>query len=75
MSEYPDADGLAAEGDRNCRPLFAEYVGLDYNQSQYTFWSYYPHPDDWPDDRTIHCALGNASRTPHDGGSAKDSRQ
>ena len=53
MSEYPDADGLAAEGDRNCRPLFAEYVGLDYNQSQYTFWSYYPHPDDWPDDPTI----------------------
>ena len=50
----PDADGLAAEGDRNCRPLFAEYVGLDYNQSQYTFWSYYPHPDDWPDDRPFH---------------------
>ena len=41
-----------------CRPLFEEYVGLDYNLSDYTFWAYYPEPYRWPDDRTIHCALG-----------------
>jgi hypothetical protein len=75
LSEYPDADTLAAEGDRICRPLFGEYVGLDYNVSEYTFWAYYPEPDRWPDDRTIHCALGNSRRTPHDDGPAKGSQR
>ena len=75
LSEYPDADTLAAEEDRVCRPLFEEYVGLDYNQSEYTFWAYSPEPYRWPDDRTIHCALGNATRTAHEGGLAKASQQ
>jgi Septum formation len=75
FSTFPDPDRLAAEGDRICRPLFGEYVGRDYNRSEYTFWAYYPEPDTWPDDRTIHCALGNEDRTVHEGGSAKDSRR
>ena len=75
LSKYPDADTLAAEGDRICRPLFEGYVGLDYNQSESTFWAYYPEPDDWPHDRTIHCALGKVDRSAHDGGSAKGRRR
>jgi hypothetical protein len=75
MSKYPNANSLAAEGDRICRPLFEEYVGLLYNQSGYTFWAYYPEPEDWPDDRTIQCTLGNSERSAHDNGSAKGSRR
>ena len=75
LSRFPNANSLAAEGDRICRPLFGEYVGLDYNQSEYTFWAYYPEPYDWPDDRTIHCTLGNSERSAHDDGSAKGSRR
>ena len=75
LSKYPDADTLAAEGDRICRPLFEEYVGLDYNQSESTFWAYYPEPNDWPHDRTIQCALGKGDRSAHDGGSAKGRRR
>ena len=75
LSKYPDADTLAAEGDRICRRLFEEYVGLDYNQSESTFWAYYPEPDDWPHDRTIHCALGKFDRSVHDDGSAKGRRR
>ena len=70
FSEYPDAETLAAEADRVCRPLFEDYVGINYNDSRFIFWTYDPHPDDWPRDRTIHCALGNATRTIHDSGPA-----
>ncbi len=75
LSEYPDAATLAAEGDRICRPLFEEYVGLDYNLSAFTFWAYYPEPEHWPDDRTVHCTLGDSSRSPHIDGAAKGSRR
>jgi hypothetical protein len=71
FSKFPDAETLAAEGDRVCRPLFEQYVGLDYNLSKYTFWAFYPERDRWPEDRTIHCALGNADRSLHERGSAK----
>lgn len=75
LSDYPDDDTLAAEGDRICRPLFEEYVGRDYDKSRYIFWAYYPEHDRWPDDRTIHCALGNSSRSPHNDGAAKGTRR
>jgi len=75
QSEYPGADILAADADRICRPLFEGYVGMNYDDSKYTYWSYDPHPEDWPGDRTIHCALGNAALTAHDSGTVKGSGQ
>ena len=75
LTKYPDAETLAGEGDRICRPLFEEYVGVHYNQSESTFWAYYPEPEDWPHDRTIHCALGMFDRSVHDEGSAKGRRR
>lgn len=71
LSRFPDPKTLDAEGDRVCRPLFKQYVGLDYSLSKYTFWAFYPGRDRWPQDRTIHCALGNADRSLHERGSAK----
>jgi hypothetical protein len=75
ISKYPDAKTMAAQEDRVCRPLFEAYVGVDYNHSEYTFWAYHPERDRWPQDRTIHCALGNAKRSAHDGGSANGSAE
>ena len=45
LSNDPDADTLAAEGDRICRRLFEEYVGLDYNRSEFHVLGVLPRAD------------------------------
>ena len=73
---YPGDEAVADAADSICLPLFADYVGLDYDSSVYISWYYAPDATSWTlPDRNVECAIGNETSSMMPGGSARDSRR
>jgi Septum formation len=60
---YPGDDAMAEAGDALCRALFADYVGISYQESQYWFWYYTPDAVTWDFLRRVDCALGKEDQS------------
>lgn len=72
---YPGDEAMHQAGDDACRPLFKDYVGIDYESSEYIFWFYTPDAETWDFLRRVDCAIGNAERSMMPAGTAKDSKR
>jgi hypothetical protein len=63
---YPGNDALNAFVDQTCEAAFTSYVGVPFDESTYTYASFYPNPGaDWNGgDREVVCTVTNEDSTP-----------
>ena len=63
---YPGNDSLNAFVDQTCEAAFTSYVGVPFDESTYTYASFYPNPGaDWNGgDREVVCTVTNEDSTP-----------
>jgi hypothetical protein len=52
---YPGVDEVQAMIEAECRPLFAEYVGIDFDASELSATTIYPQASDWDDTQQYVC--------------------
>jgi hypothetical protein len=73
---YPGDGAMSRAGNRLCRPLFEEYVGMDYDNSRLVFWYFVPDEVLWPlGHRLVECTIGNEDRSMQPPGSVRNSRR
>ncbi|KAM9863215.1 septum formation family protein [Leucobacter sp. BZR 635] len=58
-TEYPEAAVIEQESDERCTALFADFVGIDYYDSELDFYTLTPTAEGWNDfgDHTVNCVL------------------
>ncbi len=52
---YPGVDEVQAMIEAECRPVFAEYVGIDFDASELSATTIYPQEADWDDTQQYVC--------------------
>ncbi len=59
VGDYPGIDFLRAAADDHCLPLFEDFVGIGFLNSELDVYPLLPSEDSWnsSDDRTILCVL------------------
>lgn len=56
---FPEAEVIEQESDERCTALFADFVGIDYYDSELDFYTLTPTETGWNDfgDHTVNCVL------------------
>ena len=64
-NDYPGVSEVQQLADQGCFDRFAGFVGVEYEDSSFDFWSMYPTEGSWDqlDDREILCAVYNNDLT------------
>lgn len=59
--EFPAAETLESEGWEQCDALFAEYIGLPYEESALEYYTLSPTQDSWEsrNDRVVSCIVSD----------------
>jgi hypothetical protein len=52
---YPGVDEVQAMIETQCRPAFAEYVGIDFDLSELSVTTIYPQASDWDETQQFVC--------------------
>ena len=63
--DYPGDEAVQQTGLDHCHSVFAEFVGLTYEESALELWAFFPTEESWTssDDRTVHGVVGPAQDT------------
>ena len=57
--EYPGLSGVSSVAEKRCREIFADYVGVSYDESVLLATNFVPSESSWDDldDREVVCLL------------------
>jgi len=73
-TDYPGDEPLHDQAYKECEKAFPDYVGIDYEDSEYWISTIVPSPDSWgTGDRDLLCLVGPETGTTT--GSARDSSE
>ncbi len=62
--EFPGDDEMSAEAEDQCMPVFEDYVGMEYQQSEIWVTTVFPSQETWDiDDREVLCLLESDETT------------